>query len=300
MTMPKTATKSACAVLLLLLLFTGFPAGTPAADGFIEGQRALVRRLCSGSDHFGCITEARRLMHYDPGGDRCEYRFLIAAAYYRGGQYRSVLAREGGICGAGPRERALLAMAHMRLGEFGPAVAALTPLPYDTVVPEHRLRLLTLRIELAVSGGPRPLRLEIATAAPFLRDDAAFVQLCRLSDEYLDDGRRSPVLAVALSALFPGAGQAYAGMPLEGLLGFIGIAAAGTGAWLLYRGGRRDISYACMFFCGLFYAGNLYGAHEAAVRWNQRRDTRFLGELHRRVAPEYDPMRDLGGPVTGR
>jgi hypothetical protein len=310
--MHPAVTKISCVILVLLA--PGLPVGTTGlpvettglpvettgqAAGFIEGQRSLVRKLCGGGDYFGCITETRRLMQYDRGGSECEYRFLIAAAYYRGGQYRSALALEGGACGAETRERALLAMSYLRLGDYGASAAMLGPLSYESVEPAQRLSLLALRIELAVSGGRppggRPLQLEIADAAPFLGDDAAFIRLVRLADGYLDVGRKSPALSVALSAILPGAGQVYSGMPLEGLLGFIGIAAAGTGAWLLYRGGRHDLSYVCVAFGGLFYAGNLYGACNAANRWNSLRDRRFIEGVRGGISPEYDPLRDLGG-----
>ncbi len=269
------------------------------ADEFTAAQKKLVRSLCGSGRYFECIAETKRLMHYDRDGSMtCEYRFLIGASFYMGGQYRSALKWGGdGDCGKGDaRAKTLLAMTFLRLGRHGEALDALRAAGGEIKDPAHRFRVLSLTIEAALRGDDRGAMKEaIGGAGLLMNGDRAFAGLRGVAERYLDGGEKSPALAVVMSAAVPGAGQVYAGMAFEGALSFLGVAAAGVGSWFAFRAGRRDLFYLGLFFGGLFYTGNLYGAYNAALRWNRDRGGNLIREMRAAGVPEYDPMRDLGG-----
>lgn len=86
---------------------------------------------------------------------------------------------------------------------------------------------------------------------------------------------RRPAVGALASALVPGLGQAIAGQPVEAAsaFGVVGLLAAGTG-WALTseRPGTAGVVGAVGL---LFWAGNVYGGGEAALRFNRAR----LGEV---------------------
>ena len=112
-----------------------------------------------------------------------------------------------------------------------------------------------------------------ATFAP-LR--APFSRLRALAKEGPDLPRRSPGLAGTLSAILPGAGQAYAGSTQDGLrhLGF--------NAALIYSvvAVARSKDWPGAIVVGgvalPFYLGNVLGARLEAQRFNQARRTELL------------------------
>jgi hypothetical protein len=80
---------------------------------------------------------------------------------------------------------------------------------------------------------------------------------------------RQPVGAAVLSALIPGAGQLYAGSPKEALAAVVvnGVLAAGVVTTIQRR--NWGAVGAIGFFGVGFYAGNIYGGADAAVRYNR-------------------------------
>ena len=87
---------------------------------------------------------------------------------------------------------------------------------------------------------------------------------------------RRPVAGALLSAVLPGAGQLYSGRGAE--------AASALLVNALFAGGLvlaiRERSWAAVGVIGFFelgfYAGNIYGGADAAIRWNRRARDRAL------------------------
>jgi len=100
--------------------------------------------------------------------------------------------------------------------------------------------------------------------------------------------RKSPQKAVLLSGIFPGTGQAYAGRKKDGWAAFLFNAALG---YLTYdRFDRHDNKAAIplLLLTSSFYAGNVYGAGNAAVAENRRREETTVEQV----------MADLGKEIA--
>lgn len=83
--------------------------------------------------------------------------------------------------------------------------------------------------------------------------------------------RKSPGLAMAMSAVIPGSGKAYSGYLGDAVMSFIFVS---TNAWLSYRGfSKKGINNANgWIFGGIslgFYLGNIWGSGRTARTYNQ-------------------------------
>lgn len=86
---------------------------------------------------------------------------------------------------------------------------------------------------------------------------------------------RSPWLAAAL-ALLPGAGHWYAGRPADGLYGLLVCSTTSLAGYYYYDHDEAIKGGIALAVAVLFYAGNIYGAANAAMNFNDRRDEAYL------------------------
>lgn len=97
--------------------------------------------------------------------------------------------------------------------------------------------------------------------------------------EHPNISERSPTLAGIFSALLPGAGQLYAGRPMDALSSFM---VTGLFAFAAYEALREDVETTAFITGGLglvFYLSGIYGAVNAAERYNNESHRRFRQEV---------------------
>jgi len=108
-----------------------------------------------------------------------------------------------------------------------------------------------------------------------------------LIDRHLELPRKSPALAGTLSAVIPGSGQVYAEHYGDGVTSFIvnGLFIAGTIVAI------RQENYPVAAIVGgiglPFYIGNIYGAANAATKWNVGVKKTLRGEIVLGLDIEY-------------
>lgn len=98
-------------------------------------------------------------------------------------------------------------------------------------------------------------------------------ELLETGIQFTLEKHKSPALASIMSAIIPGSGKIYAGDWKNGLMSFLYVAASSFNA---YRGFRKHgvnsgygWIYSSLGFC--FYAGNIWGSHKEALRFNKRK-----------------------------
>jgi hypothetical protein len=96
--------------------------------------------------------------------------------------------------------------------------------------------------------------------------------------------RRSPALAAALSAVLPGAGQAYAGRPRDGFRHLVFNAALIATVVSFARHGEGPAAYVAGTLALPFYAGNILGASQAARRHDRLERAALLDRALRESA----------------
>ncbi|HSV95753.1 MAG TPA: hypothetical protein VLM75_02335 [Spirochaetota bacterium] len=272
-----------------------------AGDGFVDRQASFVRDLYRAGRYFECIAETGRLMRYVPAPRRHDLEYFISANYYQARQYRTVIRRltDSPLASPSPASRLLLSQSLARLGAFAEAVrtidAAGAPWPEGSMEEERFIRsaqILTLAGDLASAydEAERGAVKYPASILPALRDGLS-------AHDALPS--RSRPLAAALSAVVPGAGQAYAGRYADAIWSVTAVLALGAGAIWAWRQEHRGAAFTFGFFTTLVYAGGVYGAWNAADGFNRARTDRFRSDVLRMI-PEYEPLRGENFPAMLR
>lgn len=287
------------AMAIVATLQSSLPAAGDQA-GFIPMQKKFIRELLSGKRYFDAIAETRRLMaeDRDPGRIR-EYLFFIDVSFFLGAQYRTVAERIGKI--PEPleyRDLLLLSQSYLRLGECGRSLQVLQGVSRQGLDQSLRYPLMARKAEAYMACGRyRELRRELLRQDGMISGADGIERLRSEMERYRTLPFKSVPLAVALSVLLPGAGQMYAGRYGYGIMSFIGVLATAAGAWYFYSR-DRNISFTFMFFSGVFYLGNIYGAYNASRSFNEDLLRRYREEVTGRCIPPYDPMEQVKrGPL---
>lgn len=162
--------------------------------------------------------------------------------------------------------------------------AALTPADDDSL----RQRLPVMQALLALHASDAEVALAalepVDTSEPFGSAGAPLaVASARVAlREGPPEAARSPLLAGALSAVVPGAGQLYTGHVYDAAQAFGFTATLGYGAYSAWRyeldaGGPTAyvLPSIATLVAGAFYLANVRGAHASAARFNAYREARF-------------------------
>jgi tetratricopeptide (TPR) repeat protein len=248
-----------------------------------EGEQlGLARGLMAEGDYFRAITEFKRFLFYYPeSGQATAARLGIAEALLAAGRLEEAEAafeELGRTLPAGPEaDRAKLgrALALLGLGKRTEGRALLRELATEAGSPYRGRAGLELALSLAEEGEWRraqnELR-EVSRPGPGLER--------RL--EVLRQGEheaKSPALAGLLSALLPGAGQAYCGRLKDA---GVALLVNGLFIWGSVEAGLRG-NYALASGLGLvetaWYGGTVYGAVNCAHKHERAQADRLREQL---------------------
>lgn len=83
-------------------------------------------------------------------------------------------------------------------------------------------------------------------------------------------GKKSPVLAGALSAVLPGVGRIYAGRWFDGLMGFMMIYIVSNSAFEASQKNSQPNKWFSYSMFGTFYLGEIYGAYRTAKYYQNK------------------------------
>ncbi|TAL35270.1 MAG: hypothetical protein EPN93_10750 [Spirochaetes bacterium] len=276
-------------VIALALALLASPAH---AGDFATDQKAFIRNLFERRDYFSAIAETRRLLVYEPGSARAgEMRYFIEANYFLGGQRRTVIAHlEHNTVMRDPLSLLLLSrafFAERRYAECAGTLDELSRLPADDDV---RMEIALRRAELSLTLNRFDEALAVANESRAAIPRPNPLDALARELEAAAPDRRSPALAALFSAALPGAGQVYAGRPLDALVSMIAVAALSLGAWRAGAAGERGAAVTLGVFTGLVYAGNVYGAWNAARDRTARAEAALASGIISRHVPAYDPL----------
>lgn len=247
-------------------------------------QRNFIERLFKGGRYFECIGELRRIQNVE---NYRKVEYFIYSSYYMAGQYISVYDNYKPEL-SDPELKVpsllLISQSYSRKGLLSESYDIFRGIKYSEIDSAFRFDFFYRKTEpLLLSGDLDRIEVDILEADQFLKDSPDYLKLRTDLESFRSEGLKKPVLAVFMSSLVPGAGQAYSGYYTQALLSFLSVSATGAGGIYMYRKGERDISYVLLFFCGLFYGGNIYGAYNSAVLHN----TEIIDTWHKEVTGKY-------------
>jgi hypothetical protein len=281
--------------LALLLLALAAPAGAAPRD-FEYGLH-----LFEEGDYYRAVTELERFRYFEPKSREAEAAlWLVATSYFKGAKWEQAGQRYAEFAGSYPRSpRAWQAgfyaaeslFESRKLPEARQAFEALLPGAEPKFLLPTQLRLASLHL-IEGRWDDAAARFAEAKKAPQGRLEQ-LERWERLSLEGKAFQSKSPALSFALSALLPGAGQAYSGYWGDGFSSLLMV--GGFAAWSAFFYGSNQHSAGALFACagGVFYLSNLHGALLAAKRANKEtpraRMKLILDEMSATASPEPEP-----------
>lgn len=267
-------------VLLGLLLFCQIPT-LSAAQGVVvtdDVQMTLGRAFMAEGDYYRAITEYKKLIILFPDSEHFpEALYQIGLAYYNGKDYESAaksFAKVRQTYSANHFSSAAFheGLSYQKLGrDDAAALAYERSRLFDASHPDAVNAHLGLVLNAAENDDITKVRSELHDFHinyPEKVSVPVTLELYSLIDTYEARGKKSPALAGTMSAIIPGSGQIYANHYKDGLMAFVvnGLFVAGTIAAI------DNENYALAGIVGgigvPFYLGNVYGAANAAQKWN--------------------------------
>lgn len=255
------------------------------ANGDSHAAGSYAAALYKQGLYFECIDELRKERLYF-GRDAASEEYLVSCCLYMAGQYRTAALRLSGDSSyAG---RLLLSKTHTSIGAYDAGYAAAADLFYEGRQAKERYLILTSRIEPLLAADMRDAAIgELAAYKKSYDDDVALAPLEAKLNENIP--RRSIGLTVAASAIIPGLGQAICGRFGAAAISLATVLGSAIGGAVLVNKGEHRLAAGAFFFCGLFYAGNLYGAYNSAADFNIRHKRAYLNDFKQNYVPAYDP-----------
>jgi hypothetical protein len=284
MTAPRRAL--AGGMLAAIVALAGAARAQPSPD--------FARQLMSERDYFRAITVYKELAfrETEPGA-RAFYRYQIGQAYrlsHRPDLSSDVLAR---LRTQAPPELAGKIEAQLGFNDLtqGIPASAAQHLARAEALGEGARAELGLGLIDLDEGHPGVAQLRFARALEAAPDESVrglARQLHEAAGRYEARPQKTPWLAGLLSAVVPGAGQLYAGHPVDAAqaFGFVGAFAFTT--FLAYQYDRRRegpyvFTGISLSITAILHLANVLGAERTARYYNQHQDEVFLGPLRRRA-----------------
>ncbi len=284
------------AVLVGLLLCTVSPwfqpsLSAPAIDPLTDADQilAFADALFRDGDYFRAITEYKRFLFLHPTDVRAgRVQLQIGLAYLGGQQWEEARQTFETLAQQHPdadirREAAfLLGETAYRQRRYAQAIDELRPLverePRTPV--GQRARYLLGWSYLRARQWPEAVDAFAAIDAdsPLFASAQALSEAARVAEQL---PRKSPALAGVLSAVIPGTGHFYTGRFRDGAIALLlngAFLAAGIEA---VQAGNEAAAGLLFFFEAAWYSGSIYGAVNAAHKFNRDTEDRFLQELER-------------------
>jgi tetratricopeptide (TPR) repeat protein len=275
--------RTLCRCLLpALFFFASFSPLFAAEKGLLlteEVQVKLGDSFMAEHEYYRAVTEYKKFLVLFPDSEQSDsVLFKIGRAYFGGDELENA-ARSFAAIGErypdstyAPAAGYQAGLCYWRLNRLEEAAAAFTAVAtrYPASGDARRALLETALVDFDrkdLPGSQRELERFLATYPQDQRAEKARDAITLLDrDQQLP--RKSPVVAGLLSAVVPGAGHIYAGHYGDGVTSFFlnGLFIAGTVVAI------RQENYAVAGAVGVvglpFYIGNIYGAANAATKWN--------------------------------
>jgi len=249
--------------------------------------------LFQEGDYFRAITEYKRFIFLAPTDPRAgAVQLQIGRSYLHGQQWEDArktfqtLAREHPAADIRMEAAFLVGETAYQQGAYTQAITDLRPLAereeQSSLAQKARYRLgwsylRSRQWETAAESFAR-----IDPADPLFPSSHALSDAARQAEQL---PRKSPALAGALSGVLPGAGHFYTGRMRDGTLAFLlngGFLVAGLEA----VAARNEAAAGLLFFFeAAWYAGSIYGAVNAAHKYNRDQEDRWLQGLELQHSP---------------
>jgi len=292
-----------CAGVLLLLFILGAIDPACAGDDRLSPWRdpekllGYADELMQKGESWQAATEYKRFLSLYPGHcDALEVELRLGLAYRMSGDWKRATEAFYGLAALNEEKNSLSARAMFHLAEtysreglhndaLQEYAGFLKRYPDDPLVPKARYGAGWAMMALGDGEGASAQFSHLDRSSPLYPKAQ---ELARSSLQLLDIRRPSSLVAGTLSAILPGAGQAYAGRPRNALVSFVINGVLIAGAVALFARGNEGAGILVSFIEGGWYMGGIRSAAQDA-RDEYRQE---LDEQLQRLALTHDfPLR---------
>jgi len=273
------------------------------SDPLTEANQLLgfAEALFHDGDYFRAITEYKRFLFLYPSDMRAgRVQLQIGLSYQRGQQWEDARKTFEEIAQHHP-EADIGAEAAYRVGEtsfeqgrYVQAIADLRPVAerYRHTPIGERARYLLGWSYLRARQWPEASQTfaTIDATSPLFSSSRALADAARAGEEL---PRKSPALAGLMSAVIPGTGHFYTGRWRDGTVALLlngAFLAAGLEA---VSAGNEAAAGLLLFFEAAWYSGAVYGAVNAAQKYNLDLEEGWLQGLERQHGPNSHSLSRL-------
>jgi Tetratricopeptide repeat len=253
----------------------------------------FANALFNDGDYFRAITEYKRFLFLHPTDPRAgRVRLQVGVSYQRGQQWDDArqtlesIARQHPDAEIRAEAAYLVGETSFQQGRYAQAIADLRPVAerYGQTPVGERARYLLGWSYLRARQWPEASQTfdSIGTTSPLFPSSRVLADAAR-EGEHLP--RKSPALAGLMSAVMPGTGHFYTGRFRDGTVALLlngAFLAAGIEA---VSAGNEAAAGLLLFFEAAWYSGALYGAVNAAQKYNLDLEERWLQGLERQHSP---------------
>jgi TolA-binding protein len=289
------------ALLLCALLLSAVPLWSqpipPAipSDPLTDADQILgfADALFNDGDYFRAITEYKRFLFLHPADARSgRVQLQIGLSYQRGQQWDDARQTFEAIAQQHPDPEIRAEAAYLigetafRQGRYAQAIADLRPVAerYGPTPIGERARYLLgwsyLRARQWLEASQTFATID--PASPLFPSSRALAEAAR-EGEHLP--RKSPVLAGLMSGVIPGTGHFYTGRWRDGTVALLLNGAFLTAGIEAVSAGNEAAAALLLFFEAAWYSGAIYGAVNAAHKYNRDLEERWLQGLERQHSP---------------
>jgi outer membrane protein assembly factor BamD (BamD/ComL family) len=268
---------------------------TAPGDPLTDADQILgfANALFNDGDYFRAITEYKRFLFLHPTDPRAgRVRLQVGLSYQRGQQWDDArqtfesIARQHPDAEIRAEAAYLVGETSFQQGRYAQAIADLRPVAerYGQTPVGERARYLLGWSYLRARQWPEASQTfeSIGTTSPLFPSSRVLADAAR-EGEHLP--RKSPALAGLMSAVIPGTGHFYTGRFRDGTIALLlngAFLAAGIEA---VSAGNEAAAGLLFFFEAAWYSGALYGAVNAAQKYNRDLEERWLQGLERQHSP---------------
>jgi outer membrane protein assembly factor BamD (BamD/ComL family) len=268
---------------------------TAPGDPLTDADQILgfANALFNDGDYFRAITEYKRFLFLHPTDPRAgRVRLQVGLSYQRGQQWDDARQTFESIARQHPDPEIRAEAAYLvgetsfQQGRYAQAIADLRPVAerYGHTPVGERARYLLGWSYLRARQWPEASQTfeSIGTTSPLFPSSRVLADAAREGERL---PRKSPALAGLMSAVIPGTGHFYTGRLRDGTIALLlngAFLAAGIEA---VSAGNEAAAGLLFFFEAAWYSGALYGAVNAAQKYNRDLEERWLQGLERQHSP---------------
>jgi hypothetical protein len=266
-----------------------------SSDPLLDADQILgfADALFNDGDYFRAITEYKRFLFLYPTDARAgRVQLQVGRSYQRGQQWDEArqtferTAQQHSDAAIRAEAAYLIGETSFQQGRYAQAIADLRPVAEahgQTPLGEQARYLLGWSYLRARQWPEASQTFEaIDMASPLFPSSRALAEAAREGEQL---PRKSPALAGLMSAVIPGSGHFYSGRWRDGTIALLlngAFLAAGIEA---VSAGNEAAAGVLLFFEAAWYSGAIYGAVNAAYKYNRDLEERWLQGIERQQSP---------------